>query len=143
MATTTVQSNLVPISLSSDSGSTYKTVVCKKSVNFKGSTSTTKEETDCGVLVGIGANEWSFDVEAIVNTTPASTEFSYEDILGFWSAQTALLVKYQYPTSGTPGGDFYHQGTVYITDLSQANSVGNLLTFSMTLSGTGTLDISA
>lgn len=143
MATTTVQSNLVPIYLSADSGSTYKSVVCKKSASFKGSTSTTEEETDCGILLGIGANKWSFDVEAIVNTTPASTEMSYEDILGYWQAQTALLVKYQYPTSGSPGADFYHQGTVYITDISQANSVGNLLSFTITLSGTGTLDVTA
>lgn len=138
---TTVQSNLVPIAISSDSGSTYKTIVCKKGYTFNGSTSTTKEETDCGVFTGIGANEWSFDFDGIVNTSPASTEFSYEDLLGFWSAQTALKVKVQTPTSGSPGVDFYMQGDVYLTSLTQTNSVGSLIQFSGTFTGTGTLDI--
>lgn len=137
---TTVQSNLVPIAISSDGGSTYKNIVCKKGYTFNGSTSTTKEETDCGTFTGLGANEWSFDFDAVVNTTPSSGEFSYEDILGFWVAQTALKVKVQYPTSGSPGGDFYMQGDVYLSSLTQTNSVGSLIQFSGTFSGTGTLD---
>lgn len=143
MATTTVQSNLVPILLSSDSGTTYKSVVCKKSWSFTNETSTSKEETDCGVLVGVGANSWSFDVEGVINTTPGSTEVSAEDLLGFSAGQTSLLVKAQYPTSGSPGADFYMQGACYITNFKITNSVGSLMTFTATITGTGTLDVTA
>lgn len=141
MATTTLQSNLVPIALSSDSGSTYKNVVCKKGWTLNHDTGTTKEETDCGTLVGVGSNDWSFDFEGVMNTTPASTELSAEDILGFASAQTLLLIKAQYPTSGSPGTDLYAQGQGYITNLKISNTVGSLMQFTFTFSGTGTLDI--
>lgn len=141
MAVTTLQSNLVPISLSSDSGTTYKTVTCKKGWTFNHDISTTEEETDCGTLTGLGSNKWSFDIEGVMNTSPASTEVSAEDLLSFSSAQTSLLVKAQYPTSGSPGTDLYAQGAGYITNLKITNSVGSLMTFSATFKGTGTLDI--
>ncbi len=138
MATTTLQSNLVPINISSDGGSTYKAIVCKKSWTFNGDTSTTEEETDCGTLTGIGSNKWSFDFEAVMNTTPASSEFSTEDLLGFWVGQTALKVKAYYPI--TPGTDIYLQGDCYLTSFKINNQVGNLMTCSGTLTGTGQLD---
>lgn len=141
MAVTTLQSNLVPVALSSDSGTTYKTVTCKKGWTFNHDTSTTVEETDCGSLTGLGSNTWSVDFEGVMNTSPASTELSAEDILGFASAQTSLLIKVQYPTSGSPGTDLYAQGAGYITNLRITNSVGSLMSFSFTFSGTGTLDI--
>lgn len=143
MATTTVQSNLVPIAVSTDSGSTYKNVVCKKSWNFNHETSTTSEETDCGTLTGIGSNTWSFDVEGVMNTTPASTELSAEDLLSIAHNQTNVLVRAQYPTSGTPGTDIYIQGSAYITNFRVVNTVGNLMTFTATITGTGVLDITA
>lgn len=140
MATTTLQSNLVPLKISSDGGTTYKSIVCKKSWTFNHSTSTTKEETDCGVLLGIGANEWGFDIEGVVNTTPTGgSEVSAEDLMSLASAQTALKVKLDYPASA--GTDLYAVGDCYLTSFKITNSVGSLMTFSGTLSGTGTLDI--
>ena len=138
MAVTTLQSNLVPISLSSDAGVTYKTIVCNKGWTFNGSTSTTKEETDCGVLTGIGANEWSFDIDGVVNTTPGTTEFSAEDLAGFWAGQTALKIKAEYPA--VTGTDLYLQGDVYITSFKITKAVGSLLTYTATFTGTGTID---
>ena len=138
MATTTIQSNLVPIKLSTD-GTTYKTVVCKKSWSFTGSSSVTEEETDCGTLTGLGAYKWSFDLEGVLNSTPASTETSVEDMLGWSSGQTLLYVKAEYPVAA--GTDFYMQGTCYLTDFKVTNSVGSLMTFTGTLKGTAALDI--
>jgi hypothetical protein len=142
MAVTNLQSNLVPISVSADSGVTWLNVVCKKGWKFNHETSTTEEETDCGTLTGIGSNKWSFDVEGVVNTTPgAGSEVSAEGLLGYAHNQTALLVRAQYPTSGSPGTDLYASGTAYITNLVINNSVGSLLGFTCTFKGTGTLDI--
>lgn len=139
MATTTLQSNLVPVKVSSDGGSTKKTIVCKKGWTFNHDTSTTEEETDCGTLRGIGSNTWSVDVEGVVNTTPASTEVSAEDLLGFASAQTSLVIFLDYPVGS--GTDLYASGTCYLTNFKITNQVGSLMTFSGTFSGTGTLDI--
>jgi len=144
MAVTTLQSNLVPFYLSADSGTTYEFGVCKKGWTFNHETSTTEEETDCGTLIGLGSNKWSADFEGVLNTTPASGEFGLEDVAGWATAQTQLLIKLTYPTSGgSAGGDLYYQGAGYITNFSVSNSVGSLITFSFTFKGTGTLDITA
>lgn len=139
MATTTLQSNLVPLKISTDSGTTKKSIVCKKSWTFNHDTSTTEENTDCGVLLGLGANKWGFDVEGVVNTTPASTELSAEDLLGIAHNQTLFLVYLDYPAAA--GTDLYASGSAYLTNLKISNAVGSLMTFTGTISGTGALDI--
>ena len=143
MAVTSLQSNLVPISTSVDSGTTWLNIVCKKGWTFNHETSTTEEETDCGTLTGVGSNKWSFDVEGVMSTTPGAGEGSAETLLGYASAQTLLLIRTQYPTSGSPGTDLYASGSAYLTNFRVTNSVGSLMTFSATFSGTGTLDITA
>lgn len=142
MAVTNLQSNLVPIATSADSGTTWLNIVCKSGWTFNHETSTTEDETDCGTLTGIGSNKWSFDVEGVVNTTPTGgSEVSAETLLGYASGQTLLLIRAQYPTSGSPGTDLYASGSGYITNFRVTNSVGSLLKFSLTFTGTGTLDI--
>ena len=111
MAVTSLQSNLVPISTSVDSGTTWLNIVCKKGWTFNHETSTTEEETDCGTLTGVGSNKWSFDVEGVMSTTPGAGEASAETLLGYASAQTLLLIRTQYPTSGSPGTDLYASGS--------------------------------
>ena len=80
---TTVQSNLIPIAISSDDV-TYKNIVCKKAWNFNGDTTTTEDESDCGPHVGLGANKWTFDFTALLNTTPdGGTQVSAGTMLGY------------------------------------------------------------
>ena len=143
MAVTSLQSNLVPISTSVDSGTTWLNIVCKKGWTFNHETSTTEEETDCGTLTGVGSNKWSFDVEGVMSTTPGAGEASAETLLGYASAQTLLLIRTQYPTSGSPGTDLYASGSADLTNFRITNSVGSLMNFSATFSGTGRLDITA
>lgn len=137
---TTLQSNLIPFALSSD-GVTYKNVVCKKAWNFNGTTNTTVEDTDCGPLVGVGANAWTFDFEMVLNTTPiGATEISAKEVLSYWNNQTLSYAKVLYP-SGT-GANFYIQGSGYITSFVLQNTVGSLMTFTGTMTGNGAVDIS-
>ena len=63
---TTVQSNQIPLALSTDGGVTYKNVVCKRAWNFAGTTAVNAEETDCGVSKGLGAPDWTMDFEGVV-----------------------------------------------------------------------------
>ena len=136
---TTLQSNLVPFALSSDDN-TYKNVVCKKAWSFNGTTPVNTEQTDCGPLVGLASNEFTFDFEGVLNSTPnGSTEMSFKDMLTVYNNQTLQYAKVKYP-DGT-GATFYIQGSGYITNLKLTNNVGNLHTFSATFSGQGTLDI--
>lgn len=135
---TTIQANLVPFALSTD-GITYNNVVCKKSWNFTGSTPTNVEETDCGPLVGLGSNNFNFDFEAVLNKTPNAGEISAKDVLSIWNNQTLAYAKVLYPDPG--GTNFFIQGSGYITNFVLQNTVGNLMTFTGTFSGNGTVDI--
>lgn len=136
---TTLQSNLIPFALSTDD-ITYKNVVCKKAWNFNGTTPTNIEQTDCGPLVALGSNQWTFDFQMVLNTTPnGATEMSAKDVLTLWNNQTYCYAKVLYP-AGT-GANFYIQGAGYISNFKLANQVGNLMTFDGTFSGNGTVDI--
>lgn len=136
---TTLQSNLVPFALSTDE-ITYKNVVCKKAWNFNGTTPTNVEETDCGPLVGLGSNTWTFDFEMVLNTTPdGATQMSAKDVLSIWNNQTFAYAKVMYPAN--TGVNFYIQGAGYITSFVLQNTVGNLMTFTGTFSGNGAVDI--
>lgn len=135
---TGIQSNLVPVTVSTD-GNTYKSIVCKKAANFNGTTPTNVEQTDCGPMVGLGSNEWSVDIEGVLNTTPNSaTEISAKELADYWNNQTAIYIKLQYPTNS--GTNFYLQGAGYITSFKLGIQVGQLVNFSATFSGNGTVD---
>lgn len=139
MAVTTVQSNLWPLKISTDGGTTKKAVVCKKSWTLSLNSSTSKEQSDCGSLLGLGAVEWGFDFEGVVNTSPTSgSEVSAEDLLALANNQTLFSV---YPTDANSGADLYASGNVYLVDFKVTNQVGSLMTFSGRLEGTGSLDI--
>lgn len=136
---TTIQSNQVPLQLSTD-GVTYKSVVCKKSWNFNGTTPVNAEETDCGVEKGLGAVDWTMDFEGVLNTTPnTGTEMSAAAVTSLWVNQTLTYIKTQTGDCVTP--NMYIQGSGYITDFKVTNSVGNLIAFSFTFNGVGTPDI--
>lgn len=136
---TTVQSNLVPFALSTDD-ITYKNVVCKKAWNFNGTTPTNVEDSDCGSLTGLGSNNWTFDFEMVLNTTPdGATQMSAKDVLALWNNQTFSYAKVLYPSPG--GANFFIQGGGYITNFVLQNTVGNLMTFTGTFTGNGTVDI--
>lgn len=140
MPVTNLQSILVPLKISTDAGATKQSIQCKKSWTFNHETSISEEATDCGVLIGLGPNKWGFELEGVVNTTPtAATEISAEGLLAIASAQTLFLVYLDYPAAA--GTDLYATGTAYLTNLKISNTVGSLMNFTATLSGTGVLDI--
>lgn len=140
MAHTYLQSISALLKVSIDAGVTYKTIVCLSSWNFNGTTAVNREETQCGVLVGLGANEWGFDVDAVVDLTPTgASEVSWEDLLGMWNAQTLLLIRSAQPDPA--GTDWYLQGSAYITNVTLTAQVGNNVKFNMTVSGSGALDV--
>lgn len=137
---TTIQSNQVPLAISTD-GITYKNVVCKKSWNFSLTSAVNSEETDCGIDKGLGAVDWTMDFQGVVNKTPTSTtEVSSATLAGYAVNQTLLYIK---TTTGATANDSYIQGTGYITDFGVQNSVGSLLAFTFTFNGIGTPDVSA
>lgn len=139
MATTTLNGNDVPLKISTDGGTTYKSIVCATSSDVKMSRDIKEKETKCGKLTTVGNLTWSVDVSGVINTTPAGTEVSYEDLLGIIVNNTTTLAKIESPVAA--GTDFYIQGTVVMTNLDLATPSGDFAEFSCTLTGSGTVDI--
>ncbi len=140
MSTPTMfQSNQVPLAISTDSGVTYKNVTCKRAFNFNMTTAVNSEETDCGISKGLGSPDWTVDFEGVINTAPnSSTEMSAQDMLDLCQAQTLVLTKWL--TGSGTGDNIYRQGSGYITDYAEQNSVGSLMAFTFTLNGVGVVD---
>jgi hypothetical protein len=139
MSTSALQSSQVPFYVSTDD-STYKMLVCKRGVTFNGTTPVNTEDTDCGPIVGVASNQWSFDVDLVVNTTPdIGLHESYEQLLAWWSAQTLLYVRWNSPDSS--GINFQHKGQAYITSIRSAVAQGAAMNCTVTFTGQGAIDV--
>lgn len=135
-----IQANEVSVQLSIDGGTTQKTLICETRSGVSMTRDTTSTQTKCNsgvAVVGIGALSWSFDFDAVVDTAPSGSQVTYNDMLGWINAGTAITATIEFT------GEFFHQGLVYVTDLSLDASVGETVKFSGTLSGSGALDIAA
>lgn len=136
-----IQSVDAPLEISSDGGTTYKTVVCLESYNVNGETSVTETETYCGNIVGLGQPKVTIDVNAVCETSPTVTQVSHEDVAGWWVGKTALKYRIQNPSTGTPGSNYYLQGDAYVTSKSDAFAISEVVKFSFTLTGNGIPDV--
>jgi hypothetical protein len=137
--TDSVQQSIVPLKISTDAGTTKKSIVCLQEAGFSFTTATTEEVSQCGTHTGKGASSWEYTTTIIVNTAPtAETEVSYADLLALAVAKTDFLVYDQHPSDGS---DWYQSGTVFISNLTKTGGAEGLVKASMTLKGSGTLDI--
>jgi TP901-1 family phage major tail protein len=130
------------LQVSSDSGTTWLTVVCESShtFNFTRNSSRTATKCDGGTsALNLGSYEWSFQSSLVVKTDPSVSEASYELLLGYAHAATSLQIRNADPSPA--GTNWYTLGTVYITDLSKSAEAEGLVTVDVTFSGDGALDI--
>lgn len=128
------------LQLSTD-GITYKAVVCETSHTFNRERSTNSVETKCygGIaLVSVGALSGSIDFEGVFETAPSGTQVSANEVFGYIENASYLYWKMEDPT-GT-GAYRYRQGRGYITTHSEVSAIGDLLTFSFTLTIDGQVD---
>jgi hypothetical protein len=141
MATNELKSTLVPLEFSEDDGTTWLTVVCRKTSDFNVDVNITEEETDCGTIVAPGTVKWGGNVEGVLNTAPTATQASWKKLLTWATSGTKILYRQQSPGTGTPGTDFYQSGECYISNLKQNYATANNIVFSATFKGNGALDI--
>lgn len=136
----------VIFSFSTDTGTTWKSIICETSntFNFERAFDSVETKCDSGTVAKTpGAYDWSIDVSAVADNAPSGTQASYEDVLALAVAGTEFLGRLQSPSSGTPGSDFYKSGNMFISSLSATAEVNGAYQFDMTVQGNGALDISA
>lgn len=135
---TTAQGELAPLSLSSDGGITWKTLVCLETYKVPLDTTVNEDETNCGVAVGLGAIKFKPTGTAIMEVNPDSTMVTYEDMVKWQTGKTLIMFKTEYPASGGQyGKNIALSGTCYVTATGGTFQTGKVITFDFTLTGTG------
>lgn len=138
-----IQSTLVPLELSFNNGATWQTLVCLTQHNMPLERATNVTETFCGTETGLGALTFNPSFTAVVKTDVASNQVTYNRLLTAMNNEELIMFRIQNPTSGSIGLYFYISGTAYVTSLDLQFQTGQTIQFTGTLTGTGSLDITA
>lgn len=137
----TIQGELAPIMVSSDGGITWKAIVCLETASVPLVTTVNEVETNCGVAVGLGAIKFNPTGSAVCEASPTVAQVTYKDMVGWQGAKTLIMFKVEYPGSGgTYGQNVALSGTCYVTNTNLTTQVGQVIKFTFTLSGTGTVN---
>jgi len=137
---TTIQGELAPIWLSADGGNTFKLLVCLETYDVGLSTTVNQTETNCGIATGLGAIKFIPKGSAVLEANPGEDEVTYKDMLDWQLNKTLLRFKTEYPGSGSQyGQNIALSGDCYVTDTGGTFQVGQVIKFSFTLTGNGTV----
>jgi hypothetical protein len=142
-----IQASGVPIEFSSDNGVTWKSLVCLKSYNVPLTRSTNESETFCGKSVGLGAESFNPQGNAVCSTTPDSDEVTLNQMIIWWKNKTELLFRTAYPTAsgaaGSLGDEFFLKGSCYVISANLVFSTNDVVNFDFECRGFGEIDIAA
>jgi predicted secreted protein len=133
-----IQGRDIVLSISTDSGTTYKTLICLETLTIDQSSSITERETRCGTKVGISNNKVSISGTFVQDTAPSGTEVSGSDMRTWKNNNTLLDIKAAHVT--TPA-NYFVQMDAYLESLSENAPSDDVLDASFTFRGTGTIDI--
>ena len=134
-----IQSTLVPLELSED-GVTWKTLVCLEGYNIPVETATTESETFCGKSVGLGAKTFNPTGNAVCKADPSTSQVTYKEMLAWQMANTEIYFRSAYPGGGSVGAPIALYGRCYVTQTELIFATNEVVKFSFTMLGTGTLD---
>jgi hypothetical protein len=136
-----IQGELAPLYISSDGGITWKTLVCLETYDVGLDTTVNQEETNCGVAVGLGAIKFAPTGSAVCEASPTTSQVTFKDMVGWQVAKTLVMFKSEYPYSGGQyGANLALSGTCYVTSTKVTLQTGKVITFTFTLTGTGTVN---
>lgn len=138
MAMKNTQANTIPIQVSDDGGTTWKTIVCISDHSLAMSLAVNKVNTQCGTAVGVGLLEFNPDFSAVSNITPGANEIGIKELTNYMIAETVLKYRIQNNgTTGSAGSFFYLSGSCMVTAAKLTETVGDVEKFTGTLTGIG------
>lgn len=138
-----VQSTLVPLELSFNGGTTWQILVCLTQYNIPLERATNVTETFCGTETGLGALTFNPSFTAVTKLDVESNQVTYARLLTAMVNEELIQFRSQYPGSGSIGVNWYLRGSCYVTSLDKQFQTGQTVQFTGTLTGTGSLDITA
>lgn len=139
-----IQGKLVVLETSTDTGTTWKPLICEISSGIDMTRETTTSPlTKCDStsaaqeLTPLGYSA-RFPFDALVDDAPTTSQVTYGDLLTWFYNGTKVLLRRQYNSSGT---EFYTSAEAYLTTLSEASPADGFVGFSGEFSMSGPLDI--
>jgi hypothetical protein len=142
-----IQASGVPIEFSTDSGVTWKTLICLKNYNVPFTRSTNESETFCGKSVGLGALSFNPQGNAVCSTNPASDEVTMQTATQWVNDKTPLMFRCAYPASsgslGSIGDEFFAKGNCYMISVNWVFATNDVVNFDFECRGFGEIDLVA
>lgn len=136
-----IQGELAPLYLSTDIGVTWKALVCLETYNIPLATEVNEVNTNCGLAVGLGPVKFTPQGSAVCEATPTGAQVTYHDMVNWQVQKTLLMFKTEYPPSGAQyGANIALSGTCYVTSTDVTAQIGQVIKFTFTLTGTGTVN---
>lgn len=129
--------------ISTDSGSTWKPLVCLQSVDAGLELPITEEDTNCGSYVGLGVAKQAVSIEAVCEAEPTVSQVTWEDVAGWIKNRTLVDYRYQNAAVGsvTAGGAFYFRGEGYFTGGNLTGTTGSVIKFTAEFQAIGDIDV--
>lgn len=142
---TTIQSSTTPIELSFDSEVSWQVLVCLEAYNVPTELPTTVTDTlTCGQVVGVGSQTFNPTGTAICTSDPiAGSQVTYNRLLTAQTNAETFKFRVRNPSSGSTGNNFFMKGSCKATSLDLQFAANDLIKFSWTLTGEGSLDITS
>lgn len=146
MAVTKINGSLVGLKYRVWPSTAWLDVVCVEDSTFEITMDVAERETNCGVITNPGTAKFNAQVNAVQNANPTATEADYKKIKDLMIAKTKVQFLYQNAADVANGiadaEGIYNKGNGYFTSLSAtaAATADGVLSYSLTLTGTGTLD---
>lgn len=141
-----IAGNLVGLKYRVWPSATWLTIVCVEDSTFEITVDVAEKETNCGIKSKPGIPKFNAQVNAIQNANPTASEADYKKIKDIMIAKTKVQFLYaneaDLPNGVSDGEGIYNKGNGYFTSLSSTAgaTADGILSYSLTLTGTGTLD---
>jgi len=135
-----IQGNLILIKISTDGGTTQKTLICLEDASVGQTSSTNKRTTRCGVKVGISPNEAVISGTFVWDDAPTAAQVSGIDMQGWKKNNTSLHIEVAHST--TPS-KYFVAGTGYLTEMTDDLPSDDVVSSSFTFEVVGTVELTA
>lgn len=136
-----ISSNDVVTEVSTDSGTTWKELICESEGGFEFNRDKTEaprtkcDAAETGKTITPTGYSFVFNFTGYVDDSPTASQVTYADCQSWALNKTAVMVR------RVKTGEFYQAGTCYLMALSESSPTDDYVLFNGTFEGTGDLDI--
>lgn len=141
MAVETLKSNDIGVFISSDSGTTWKEVVCGTDITIDSSKNINRKKSKCGTHTAASEPEYTVSFGGVANITPtALSEVSAQELAVLDAATSAIMVKVEHRTDPTK---YHRSGTGYISSYTENLALDDTMDFDIEFAVDGDLDLTS